>query len=222
MKKTLAVLLLFVMCSSVVIAANPEAGQQNKSVETGRNRTTETPAKDISVTAQQKSHVMAKNTNQLREMIQNRQQEMNQETEVMGEQLRAIYQNQNRVRLAVHTLLAAENISGGIGKNISAIAREFNNSVKATIKSEEKINSRGGFTKFLFGGDSEAADEIEQELNMNQERIQELNRLTEHCDEELKGMMQEQIQNMEQEQNRLRQKSQEEKRNKGLFGWLFR
>ncbi|MFY1644910.1 hypothetical protein ACK11Z_14360, partial [Methanoculleus bourgensis] len=37
--------------------------------------------------------------------------------------------DQNQVRLAVHTLLAAENRTGGIGRNISVIAREFNNSV---------------------------------------------------------------------------------------------
>ncbi|MCK9307901.1 MAG: hypothetical protein M0P17_10290, partial [Methanoculleus sp.] len=35
--------------------------------------------------------------------------------------------DRNRVRLAVHALLAAENRTGGIGQNVSAIAREVNN-----------------------------------------------------------------------------------------------
>ena len=78
--------------------------------------------------------------------------------------------------------------------------------------------------KFFAGGDEEAAEEIEQEVNRNQERIQELKRLMQECDcnEELKAMIQEHIQNMEQEQNRLQELAENEKNSKGIFGWLWK
>ena len=62
-----------------------------------------------------------------------------------------------------------------------------------------------------------------QETNRNQEKIQELKNLYQECecDEEVKNIIQEQIQNIEQEQNRLGQLAQEEKSKQGIFGWLF-
>ena len=75
-------------------------------------------------------------------MIQQKQQAMNQELEGKKEKEQNVYQNQNQVRLAVHSLLAMENLVGGIGKNVSQIARQFNNSVQATIRAEEKIQTQ--------------------------------------------------------------------------------
>lgn len=228
MKRILAVLAALVLIGSAVLGDNPQLGQTedagNESEKINTQQQTANQGQETSLTIQQRNQVMAENAEQLREMIQNRQQEMNQESEQLGEQTRAVYQNQNRVRLAVHALLAMENLTGGIGRNVSAIARDFNNSVQATIRAEERIENRNWLTKFFAGGDEEAAEDIELEVNSNQARIQELKRLMQdcECDEEVKAMMQQQIQNMEQEQNRLMQKSQEEKKNKGLFGWLWK
>ena len=108
-----------------------------------------------------RERVMARNATELGEMIQNRQQEMNQEMQSLGEAEQKVYQNQNQVRLAVHAMLAMENLTGGIGRNISQIAIEFNNSVQATIRAEEKIQTRNFLVSFFFGGDEQAAEEIE-------------------------------------------------------------
>lgn len=170
--------------------------------------------------------VRAETPEELGQMIQQRQQEMNQEIQSLGAGTvnAQVYQNQNKVRLAVHAMFAMENLTGGIGQNVSKIANEFNNSVNKTIQAEEKIRSRDMFTRFFFGGDEVAAGELERELAQNQVRIAELNRLREQCEcvEEVKNILQEQIQNLEQEQNRLQQLAQEEKSNKGLFGWLWK
>jgi predicted secreted Zn-dependent protease len=167
--------------------------------------------------------ITARNASDLSVIIRERQQEMNQETLNMTDAQRNIYQNQNRVRVAVHSLIAAENLTGGIGRNISLIAREFNNSVQVTIRAEERIQNRNAIVKFFFGGDRQNAEDIEAEVNRNQERIQTLLRLKDQCScsEEIKSMLQEQIQNMEQEQTRLRQLAESEKSNKGMFGWIF-
>jgi hypothetical protein len=139
----------------------------------------------------------------------------------LNETQQKVYQNQNQVRLAVHALLSMENMTGGIGKNVSAIAREFNNSVMSTIRAEEKIQTRSGFARFFAGGDETTATELESEVEQNELRIQQLTQLRNECqcDQEVKDLMQEQIQLMQQEQTRLRELAQQEKKSKGLFDW---
>jgi len=168
--------------------------------------------------------VQARDADELKEMIQQRQQEMSQEMAGLDEKQQNIYQNQNKVRTAVHSLLAMENLAGNKGARISEIAREFNNSVQATIRSEEKIESKGSLSRMLTGGDAEAAGELERQTIQNRLKIQELNQLKNECecDPEVKAMMQEQINNMEQEQARLEQLAQSEKQSKGLIGWLWK
>ena len=185
---------------------------------------TENQGEEANLTIQQKTQSKFGNLSEVKQMIQEKKQEMNQEMQSMGEQQQKVYQNQNRVREAVHALLAMENLTGGIGRNISQIAREFNNSVQATIRTEGRIQTRNMLLKFFLGGDEEAAQEMEQEVNRNRMRIQQLKQLMQECDcdEEVKAMLQEQIQNMEQEQNRLQELTHNEKQNKGLFGWLFK
>ena len=166
----------------------------------------------------------ANDTEQLKTMIRNKKQEMDQEIKnIKDKEQQKVYQNQNKVREAVHALLATEGLTGDIGPQVSAIAKEFNNSVEKTIKSEEKIQKRNKIVEFFFGGDEEASENILRETNKNKEKIQQLKNLYRECDcdEEVKNIIQEQIQNIEQEQNRLGQLAQEQKAKKGLFGWLF-
>jgi len=113
---------------------------------------------------------------------------------------------------------------GGIGPQVSEIAREFNNSVQATIRAKERIQSRNRIIRFFAGGDEEAAQEIEEQVIQNRERIRQLQQLALQCEceEEVRALLQEQIQNMEQEQTRLQQLAQNEKKVKGLFGWLWK
>ncbi len=168
--------------------------------------------------------VQARDANELKEMIQQKQQEMSQDMSGLDEKQQNIYQNQNKVRTAVHSLLAMEGLAGSQGSRISEIAKEFNNSVQATIRSEEKIESKGFLSRMLTGGDAEAAGELEMQTIQNREKIQELKQLKDDCDcdSEVKAMMQEQISNMEQEQARLEQLAQSEKKSKGLIGWLWK
>jgi len=170
--------------------------------------------------------VKAETKEQLKLMIQEKKEEFKKELNENGNKLKQkVFKNQNRVREAVHALLAMEGLSGGIGKNISVIAKEFNNSVEKTIKAEEKIQKRNVLARFFAGGDNEAAEELELELNQNKERIKELKQLREQCDcqdEEIKEMMQEQIQEMEQEHTRLKELAAKEKKSKGLLGWMWK
>lgn len=196
--------------------------EQNQEQERANEQTGESNGEIVGEQARQQ--VRATNTEQLKTMIANKKQEMNQEVQGMKDKKQQeVYQNQNRVREAVHALLATEDLTGDIGPQISEIANEFNNSVEKTIKDEEKIQGRNSIVKFFFGGDKDAAESILQETNKNKEKIQQLKKLQQECecDEEVKNIIGEQIQNIEQEQNRLGQLAQEQKSEKGLFGWLF-
>ena len=175
-------------------------------------------------TVRAQERIKAQSPEELRQMIQQKQQMMNQEMQSMGAGSQEVYKNQNRVRIAVHSLLAMEDLGGNKGQEISRVAREFNNSVQATIKAEEKVQNRGALARLFAGGDHETAGELEKQVEQNRQKIQELKQLKEECDceEEVKAMMQEQIQNMEQEQARLGELAQKEKESKGLFGWIWK
>ncbi|KDE54926.1 hypothetical protein [Methanoculleus sp. MH98A] len=129
--------------------------------------------------------------------------------------------DRDRVRLAVHALLGAGNRTGGIGENVSAIAREINNSVQKTFEAEEQIRARHAFMRFLFGGDAEAALLIEEEAQRNRERAAELGHLIGNCtcDNATRTMLQEQVRTIEQEQDRLSVLASEEMQVRGLFSW---
>lgn len=132
-------------------------------------------------------------------------------------------QNQNQVRAAVHTLLAMEDREGGIGENISAIAREFNNSVQTRMMAEQQIQERQGLTRVLFGGDQEAAAVLCEHLNQTTEQIRTMQRLVENCtcDNQTRTLLMEHLAVMEEDQARLSALVQNETRDHGLFGWLF-
>ncbi len=131
-------------------------------------------------------------------------------------------QNENEVRLSVSTLLEMENLSGNIGRNVSAIAREFNATAVSAWTFEERIRNRNTFTRLLYGGDRDAALQITNLTAQNQARIQEMNQLMSNAtlDPEVRAMMEEQIRIMEKEQERLEQLSQHEQDDRGFFGWF--
>ncbi|MEM5804602.1 MAG: hypothetical protein QXU82_02010 [Candidatus Aenigmatarchaeota archaeon] len=166
----------------------------------------------------------AGNVTRLREMIREREQELNMSLKEVRQEMRSAYENQNRVRVAVHALLSMENLTGGIGKNVSAIAKEFNNSVQSTLRAEEKIATRNAVIRFLFGGDEAAANDLINQTAQNSLRIRELEQLRDECDcsDEVKAEYDNQIRVLQQEQDRLRALAQEELGAKGLFGWMFR
>jgi len=173
---------------------------------------------------QQEINVKAQNMTQLKEMIQQQEQAMAQEISQLQIKVQNVYKNQNEVKTAVHAFLAAENLIGCIGKQVSEIARQFNNSVRETIRAEEKIQTKSKIKEFFFGGDKKAADEITLHVKNNKNRTETLAQLInncENCSAEIKNTLAEQIKNMEQEQNRLQKLAQNEIKKKGLFGWLF-
>ncbi len=233
-KKLVVLTIAIIMVSSLVFAQGqgihePGTGQDGEDTDESSEKDQQvdieqqTKNQDDAQQIQTKEQIRTQ-INELKQEMQQKKQQMDNEAEGSKDKTQKVLQNQNQVRLAVHSLLAMGDLVGGIGPQVREIARNFNNSVQATIKSEEKIQTRSGFVRFFAGGDAKAAEELETEVNQNQQRIKELKQLKDQsdCDEEVKAMMQEQIQLMEQEQTRLQELAQAEKKSKGLLGWLWK
>ena len=128
--------------------------------------------------------------------------------------------NENEVRIAVTTLLDVEDLSGGIGRNVSAIARDFNNSASSVRKIEDRIQSRSSFVRLFFGGDREAARELANQTAQNDARIVELRQLINNAslNSEVRATIEDQVRIIQLEQDRLQQLSTREQEDRGLFG----
>lgn len=224
MKRIIAAVMIVFLLLPGFAAAAPGNGSLGGE-QVGNSETNTTPGGEQWVGAEENTTLRAE------ENVPDRQRVRTGENETAGDRVRASENtsprwgedvpDRNRVRLAVHALLGAENRTGGIGENVSAIAREINNSVQKTFEAEEQIRARHGFMRFLFGGDAEAARLIEEEAQRNRERAVELGYLIGNCtcDEATRTMLQEQVRTIEQEQDRLSVLASEEMQVRGLFSW---
>ncbi len=239
MKRFVAVVMALLLIVPAIAAAQPgdngarfglvqpeeDGGNRNSESGSGTAQPQQRTQNEGASGTLQAQQVRARNVTELHALIRQKTQALEQEMQNATPARRNVLKNQNQVRIAVHALLAAENRIGGIGPQVSAIAREFNNSVMATIQAEERIRERSWFKRLLLGGNVTAAEIIQRETERNRERIELLNRLIANCtscDPEMRSLLQEQVQIMEQEQQRLRELAEQEDRDRGLLGWLLR
>ncbi|MDE2021946.1 MAG: hypothetical protein KGI71_03490 [Patescibacteria group bacterium] len=160
---------------------------------------------------------------QLHQMIEMRKQELDQEEASTTPEDQSIVKDANEVRLAVHALLAARPLLGGIGQQVSQIAQQVNESVATTTLVEAKIQSRGFWANLFFGGDSAAANVIKEEVAQNQQHIQELTQLLAQANisADVQTTLKAQIAAMELQQTNLANLAQKEQSQWGLFSWRF-
>ncbi len=160
---------------------------------------------------------------QLQQMIQLRKQELDQEEASTTSADQGIVKGANEVRLAVHALLAAKPLLGGIGQQVSQIAQQVNASVATTTDAEAQIQARGFWTSFFFGGDSAAAAVIKDEVAQNQQRIDALTQLLAQANvsADVQAALKAQIAAMELQQADLANLAQKEQSQWGLFSWRF-
>jgi cell division protein FtsL len=116
------------------------------------------------------NQTQAMNLTVLRQQIQERKLEQEQEWRNLSAEQRNVNARYSNVSAFVHLLLnesRAEallgNRSGGIGPQVSLYARECNTSVTAQIQAEERMESRNGFVRFIAGGDDEAVAALDEE-----------------------------------------------------------
>jgi len=131
---------------------------------------------------------------------------------------------QAHVDLALFALSSAGNLSGTAGPELVRLAAEVNTSREYALRAEQQVRTRSSFVRMLIGGDREAAGQMVQYADQNQQRIQAMAQMLMNCsdcDPQVRVMLEEQVQVLAQEQNRLLALGQQEMSDRGLFGWLF-
>ena len=160
---------------------------------------------------------------QFKQSIELRKQELDQEEASTTIADREVVKNSNPVRLAVHALLSSRSLIGGIGPEVSQIAKEVNDSVATTTVAETKIQSRGFLTRILFGGDSTSADVISRSVARNHVNIVKLTDLLNQASTtaDVKVALETQITALADAQARLQALAEKEQKQWGFFSWRF-
>lgn len=160
---------------------------------------------------------------QLKQTMRERKQELDDDEASTTPKFKQVIKNANDVRLAVHTLLASKELLGGIGPQVSEIAKRMNDSLATTTNAEAKIESRGFFTKLFFGGDKKSADTINQQAIRNQENIVKLTDLLNQASttDEVKAELTTQIVAMQAQLTRLQDVASSQAKLWGFFSWRF-
>lgn len=159
----------------------------------------------------------------LKQRIELRRQELDDEEASSTPETRDIVRNANPVRLAVHSLLASKDLLDGIGQQVSEIAKRMNDSIATTTDIEIKIKSRGFLTRILFGGDNASAKAIVKAVERNKENITTLTELLNQTtiSTEVRATLTAQLNALEEAQTRLTALAQKENKRWGFFSWRF-
>ena len=130
-------------------------------------------------------------------------------------------QNMSNVAKEVEKLLADETITGGIGEQVSEIAKNQKQAQEQIENQYNKMKSRGRFLKTLIGPNREAVEETKQIMQQNQQRINELQELSvENLTPEQQENVQGLIDSLTSQNVALQQEVSLEEQVQGIFGWI--
>jgi chromosome segregation ATPase len=114
-------------------------------------------------------------------------------------------------------------MDGGIGQQVSVVAKSQSESNARVESATKEINQRGGVTKFFIGPKYGEIQEVKNEIAANQARINALKQALEQVQgEDVKQALQDQIQTLERETADLQAFVNEAESGFSLLGWLVR
>lgn len=166
----------------------------------------------------------ARSVEQLKKIIEERRMEIRDGLANTSPSERRVFERASEVSVAVHALLASKDLlGGGIGQQVSEIAKQMNDSVATTTSVEAGVQARGLFSKLFFGGDKRSAEIIAAQVEQNKTRLEMLTGLLESAGtaEEVKVALDAQVQAMQAEQDRLKSVAEKQSKLWGLFSWRF-
>ena len=109
--------------------------------------------------------------------------------------------------------------NSSFGKKISEFAHKYEIKNNKALEYEEKIQSRSAFSRFFMGGDRETANQLKEQVGINNEEIIKLKEELVNATEEEIQIIEEQILNLQQDCDRLEEVAEKEGNKKGLFRW---
>src|SRR3989344_4667413 len=208
-----ALTLIFAIGGTPIIAL---ANESTSTLEVSR-----TNVQMQSRTQFENSNSPARSFEELKARIEWRERELDQGEEGTTSEDRDIVKSTNPVRLAVHAFLNSGDLLGGIGEQVSEIAKEMNDSNATTTRMEIKMHSRGFLTRLLFGGDKDSAEIISKIVIHNQKLIEDLTALLDQSNisADVRVTLNAQITALENAQARLMNIATKERSSWGIFSW---
>ncbi len=148
------------------------------------------------------------------------QAQLNKDNEEAGS-VNAI-QRRSRVANAVQTMLQISENNEGIGQQIRVIAQNQNKEMEEIEESLQGVKQRSKFLRFLIGPKYGQIDSIEERLEANSGRLEELKQLKDELSEEDAQLLDLQIKAMEEVKEELQSELNLEESGFTLFGWLVK
>ncbi|GEM_PF-1796633 len=170
-----------------------------------------------------RNRIRANDSTGLEEVIVTSEAVSDDLTNGLGAELRELARNRNRVEVGVMAMVAAQNMVGQNGTQIASLAQEIHSTHRTMSQEEKQIQSRAFLSKLFFGGDSDTAASMQTQLQLNEQRMLQIRQSLDECEceEQVRTMLQEQLQNMQEEHTRLKQLADNETSTWGLFSWRF-
>lgn len=130
-------------------------------------------------------------------------------------------QRRSGVANAVKSMLQVADKNGGIGQQVKVIAQNQNQNQLKLEQNIEKIQSRGGFAKFLVGPDYGKIKDAQKILEQNKEQIRQLNQIrTQLSNQGDQQQLTEQIRILEQANQEIETLLADAQEGFSLFGWF--
>lgn len=147
----------------------------------------------------------------------------NQEAQPLQVRSETAKQNMSQVAQRVEELLSDEETDTGIGPQVREIAKQQLQAQEKIEGEVNKIESRQGLMKKLFGTDHKAVKNLKQEIEQNQVRVKELQELqTQTSNQAEETQIQELTQALLNQNEALNEQVQAEERVGSVFGWLIK
>ncbi len=214
----LMITVAFLSISSGVYSSKNESGSQ------GTNQEEQQVLDPTSNQVQNQNQVETKNQGEESQLNVNTQEQENlgeNQDEQVGS---AAMKNINIVSENVEKLLIEDDSeNGGIGKEVKQIAqdqKQAQNQIKTDL---EKVDKRSGLLKSLIGPNYQALKNMQKQMEQNQLRIQQLEKLMTQLNNQSDiTMVQETIQVLTDQNTALQDKVVLEEKMASLLGWFFK
>lgn len=217
MKKLLLVFALAALLTPAVVVA------QTQKQEVGvQQRDRDMMADPEGETVRNQNEVQTQNQGEADQMEVATQERERMESDNADSKSQASRQNMSMVAEKVEGLLV-EGMDGGIGSQVREIAKaqqQAQNKIKLELS---KLEAKKGLMRMLFGPNIEAVDNLNQQMEQNRLRIQELRQLATQVENKAdETQIQEAVEALVAQNTALQDQVKFEEGNLGVFGWIWR
>lgn len=215
--------IFFAMASSVYAANNEAQGMGNQDSKNQEQQELASPS-PIKKAIQNQNQVKTQNEGEESQLRVNTQEQESLNSNSFDSKNENAIANMSEVAIAVQGLLATDNFQGeGLGSQVRQIAQEQNQAQKQIKEDLDKLQIKNGIMKKLFGPDYKTIKNLNQQMEQNRLRIQQLEQLATQIENQADQIqLEEVIQTLIDQNTALEEQVQSEEEIGSIFGWLIK